>query len=80
MMKSEFERLVDVTVTEEQYMDIETVYMYYPGIENKEQVARLWLIGGTPLINDMLDRAIKMKNLEEEISFRKQQVDALKHS
>lgn len=79
MMKSEFENLLDRQVTEEQYMDIEMVYMYYPGIETKEQIAQLYKIGGDPLINDMMERAFKVKELEERMQADRMMLEALKH-
>lgn len=79
MMKLEFENLLDRQVTEEQYIDIEMVYMYYPGIENKEQLAQLYKIGGDPLINDMMERSLKVKELEERIRADRMVLEALKH-
>lgn len=79
MMKSEFENLLDRQVTEEQYNRIETVYMYYPGINNKEQIAQLYKIGGNPLINDMMERALKVKELEERMQADHRMLEDLKH-
>ena len=79
MMKSEFENLIDRKVTDEQYIDIEMVYMYYPGIENKEQIAQIYKIGGDPLINDMIGRAFKIKDIEEKMQADRMALEVLKY-
>ena len=79
MMKSEFENLIDRKVTDEQYIDIEMVYMYYPGIENKEQITQIYKIGGDPLINDMIGRAFKIKDIEEKMQADRMALEVLKY-
>lgn len=66
MMKHEFEKLAEVTVTAEEYEKIEVVYMHYPGIEDKREFTDLYKIGGMLLINDMLKRAEAIKDLTEK--------------
>ena len=79
MMKAEFENLIDRKVTDEQYIDIEMVYMYYPGIENKEQITQIYKIGGDPLINDMIGRAFKIKDIEEKMQADRMALEVLKY-
>lgn len=77
MMKSEFEILIKKEVSEDEYNQIEMVYMYYPGINNKEEMAQLYVIGGKILMSDMHDRAIKIKRCEEIINVQKQLKESL---
>ena len=60
MMKSEFEEITKKEVTEIEYKKIDTVYLFYPGIQDKSQIADIFKIGGMMLINDMLPRAKKI--------------------
>lgn len=78
MMKSEFESIFGGPVSTDDYDKIETVYLYYPGIEYKEEIAKLVKIGGMLLINDMLGRAKAIKKLEDEISENKSRLKELK--
>lgn len=66
MMKHEFEELANMTVDEKTYEAIETVYMYYPNMEVKEQIVGLFKTYGMVLISDMLPRATKIKELETQ--------------
>lgn len=42
---------------EEEYKQIEFVYTWYPVNLTKEDIARIWAIGGMALIRDMMERA-----------------------
>lgn len=70
MTKSEFEILIDGTVTDEEYELIETVYMWHPAIRNasgKEEVAELYKSFGLMIFKNMYPRAVKLKEINEEI-------------
>lgn len=70
MTKSEFEYLIHGSVTDEEYELIETIYMWHPAIRNtsgKEEVAELYLSFGLVIFRDMYQRAMKVKDIEEEI-------------
>lgn len=70
MTKSEFEYLIHGSVTDEEYELIETVYMWHPAIRNasgKEEVAELYKSFGLVIFKDMYPRAMKLKEIDEEI-------------
>lgn len=67
MMQNEFEKLTGLKVSPDTYKKIETVYMWYPGIDNKEQIAELYKQFGPVLINDMYDRATKIDALSSRV-------------
>ena len=70
MMKNEFENLIHGSVTDEEYELIETVYMWHPAIRNtsgKEEVAELYKSFGMVIFKDMYPRAMKLKEIDEEI-------------
>lgn len=70
MMKSEFEDLIHGSVTDEEYELIEAVYMWHPAIRNtsgKEEVAELYKSFGLIIFKDMYPRAMKLKEINEEI-------------
>lgn len=78
MIKREFEDKLGATVSQEEYELIEKVYMYYPGINNKAEIASLFKIGGLILINDMLPRAEKIADLESRMSSLNTELNKLK--
>ena len=64
----------DATVSDEDYKVIEYVYNFYPTISEtngKFQIASIYVYGGMTVINDMLPRAKKALEIEEEIANRK---------
>lgn len=70
MTKSEFEYLIHGSVTDKEYELIETVYMWHPAIRNtsgKEEVAEMYKSFGLIIFKDMLRRAMKLKEIDEEI-------------
>lgn len=70
MMKSEFEQLIDNSVSNEDYTVIETVYMWHPSISNTDgkcQITRLYTDYGMTVIRDMLPRAQQMLLLDGEL-------------
>lgn len=77
MMKPEFEALIGKTVSDEEYSTIEYVYTWYPTIsetEGKAQIAKLYMDFGMPLIEDMVERAGKMENLDKDLRTARNQV------
>jgi len=67
MMQDEFEKMIGKTVTPEDYSNIELVYTFYPGDMMKQVFADLYKAGVMVLIGDMLPRAKKIKDAENEI-------------
>lgn len=80
MTKSEFEDLIHGSVTDEEYELIETVYMWHPAIRNtsgKEEVAELYKSFGIVIFYDMYPRAMKLKEIDEEIRSLNRAKDSL---
>lgn len=67
MTKVEFERLIEKEVSQETYDKIETVYMNYPGINDKQQIADMYKQFGMVIITDMFPRAKEIQDREEKI-------------
>lgn len=81
MMKPEFEALIGKPVSDEEYSTIEYVYTWYPTIsetEGKAQIAKLYTDFGMPLIEDMMERAGKMENLDKDLHKARSQVTFVK--
>lgn len=60
-----------LTIDDSDYEIIEVVYTFHPAISNvrgKEQIALVYITFGMTVINDMLPRAIKARELENKIS------------
>lgn len=70
MMKHEFETLIEAEVNDEEYEIIETVYMNYPGITEKEQVIEMYKKHGIVIFTDLYSRA-------KDISEKERQINAL---
>ena len=66
MMRSEFNEMVGYDVSVEDYEKVEMVYLYYPGIEDKQQMCTLYNIG-MHIICDMLPRATELAAVEMQI-------------
>lgn len=80
MTKSEFEYLIHGSVTDEEYELIEIVYMWHPAIRNtsgKEEVAELYKSFGIIIFKDMYPRAMKLKEIDEEIRSLNRAKDSL---
>ena len=75
MMFNEFKQKVrefggDVDITDDDYRIIETVYTFHPSIPDdngKGVIAKLFLIGGMPLMRDMYIRASRIEKHKKEI-------------
>ena len=60
-----------ITIDDSDYEIIEVVYAFHPAISEvrgKEQIALIYTTFGMTVINDMLPRAIKARELENKIS------------
>ena len=69
-----------LTITDSDYETIETVYAFHPAISEvrgKEQITWLYTTLGMTVINDMLARAIKARELENKISQAKATYNAV---
>lgn len=67
--------------TDKQYEDIEYVYTWHPSIDEvngKDQIAKLWDIGGIRIIMDMKPAAEKAQVLEHQIALAEAQVQKLR--
>lgn len=77
MQKSEFEAKVGTQVSNEDYQDIEYVYMWHPAISNvggKEQIALLYMNFGLAFIRTMLPAARKMYELKDRLRIAEKEV------
>ncbi len=71
MMKSEFEKLIGMTICNEKYRTIEYVYTWHPSIDDvkgKQQMADLYKIGGMSIIKSMVDVAKKAQVIENKMA------------
>ena len=69
----------NLIITDSEYDIIEIVYEFHPSIHEvrgKEQIAWLYSTFGMAVINDMLPRAIKARELENKISQAKAAYDS----
>ena len=73
MMKHEFESLIDGKIEADDYKKIEIVYVNYPGIETKKQVADIYKIG-MAVIEDMLPRAKEIMMIESDIANKRKRL------
>lgn len=77
-MQSEFESLLGQSIEFALYVKIEKVYVFYPGIKDKQHIVQIYKDFGMILIDDMLKRADKIELLESEIQTRKAELAKLK--
>lgn len=69
MQKQEFESKAGNNISEDDYKLIELVYTWNPSIseiDGKAQILTLYRTCGMPLIRDMAETAVYMKNLSKE--------------
>jgi len=75
MMKEEFFRIINTRTSDtweekigdQDYEKIEEVYLFYPTINTKELLVELIINHGMLIIEDMLGRAGRIKDLEEKL-------------
>jgi len=80
MTKQEFKHLTKQDFTDAEYEAIETVYTFHPAIsetEGKKQIASLYDTFGFRIIADMLPTAINAKELEEQITRKRHELEEL---
>ena len=68
MWKTEFEELIQGTISDQDYKVIEKVYQFHPAVSEtcgKEEVAELYKSFGMTVFYDMLPRAEKSSGLEQ---------------
>ncbi len=71
MMKQEFENLVGREISADDYSIIEDVYMYYPGVVSKQQIADLYTAFGLRIFKDMMTTVRKIQEYERGIEAEK---------
>ena len=89
MMKEEFIREVkklngdiEPNISPVDYSIIETVYVYHPSINavtGKYQIAYLYFHFGMRVIKDMLETAVKCRDLELQIATKREELDDLQN-
>jgi len=83
MMKSEFIEKLEVInpnyreFTEQEYKNIELVYMYHPAIQEKDDIIDLYLRFGYETIEDMISRSEKIREIDNQIFLKRQELDDL---
>ena len=80
MLKSELETAIGRSFSEDEYNLINTVYMYYPGIEDKKTVYTMLFRYGFTIFNDLYPRARQLADLEMNISKLRGQIEVLSNS
>lgn len=80
MLRNEFDHLIDgYTISDEDYKIVEVVYTWHPSVENKMDIARLYLMnGGMRIIRDMLPTAQRLCNIDTELARHEREIEILK--
>lgn len=81
MRKEEFEDLIGQALSNGDYEIIETVYLYHPAIRDtsgKEELAELYKSFGTTIFYDMIWRARRNHDLENQLCHTQAEVDRIK--
>ncbi len=81
MEKREFEKRVGQTVSDADYEVIETVYQWHPSVKEtsgKEEVAELYKSFGMAVFHDMLPRAEKNHELENQFRHAKAEMERIR--
>lgn len=80
MQKAEFEERIEGQVSDEDYKLIEFVYQWHPVIRNvsgKDEAAELYKSFGMALFRDMEPRAKKAKEVEEQMTSCRLEIETL---
>lgn len=80
MQKAEFEERIEGQVSDEDYKLIEFIYQWHPVIRNvsgKDEVAELYKSFGMALFRDMEPRAKKAKEVEEQMTSCRLEIETL---
>lgn len=78
MQKQEFEERIGETVSQKDYSVIEMVYTWHPSIsetQGKDEIATLYKQFGMTIINQMLETAAIMQDLDAERSRAKKHLE-----
>jgi chloramphenicol 3-O-phosphotransferase len=79
MTKKEFEELLGRSVSEDDYIAIEQVYMYHPAIETKRDAVNMYTCkAGMTVIEDMLPRSLRIRDCEERLHALNAQMENVK--
>ncbi|MDE6233440.1 MAG: hypothetical protein K2M60_08880 [Lachnospiraceae bacterium] len=81
MEKREFEKMIEQHVSDVEYETIETVYMWHPSVKQvsgKEEVAELYKSFGMAIFHDMLPRAEKARELENQLCHAQAEVERIR--
>lgn len=77
MLISELETAIGREFSEDEYDFINTVYMYYPGIEDKKTVYTMYFQWGFVIFHDLYPRARMLADLEMNISRLRGEIEVL---
>lgn len=81
MLKEEFEKIIEQPVSDAEYKVIETVYQWHPSVKEssgKEEVAELYKSFGMAIFYDMLPRAERNHELENQLQHARAEVGRIK--
>lgn len=81
MEKREFEKMIEHPVSDAEYKIIETVYQWHPSVKEvsgKEDVAELYRSFGMAIFYDMLPRAERNCELENQLRHAQAEVELIK--
>lgn len=71
MTKAGFESMVDTSISYQDYRVIDLVYMWHPSVEDKVDIANIYLHYGMMVIEDMRPRARRIFILDRVFGIRK---------
>jgi hypothetical protein len=77
MLKGELECVIGREATADEYDAINTVYMCYDESATHETIGRLYKAFGMKVFYDLLPRALKIQELEQELLKAKSQIKTL---
>lgn len=83
MQKREFEEMIEQPVSNSDYEVIETVYQWHPSIKEvsgKEEVAELYKSFGMAIFYDMIPRAEKNRELENQLRHVQAELERIKEA
>lgn len=81
MQKREFEGMIEQPVSDAEYKVIETVYQWHPSVKEvsgKEEVAELYKSFGMAIFHDMLPRAKKNRELENQFLHARAEMERIR--
>jgi len=75
-MKEDFEKLLGVELSEEEWRKLWTVYMYYDDMMTMREIATVWKINPL-IIDDMHRRALEVKKRVDKVTRLKNEIARL---